>query len=172
MISLSLAFTMAKSSSCMQIRMLLLCVVNRLCTPLLFSQVGHIFLSFLFLSFKKRFLFTYFQRGEGREKERERNISVWLVASCAPLNGDLAHNPDMSPDLNWLPLVLRLALNPLSHTSQGPLLSFPITFEYHIKPKQENFCHLHLQELMTFYSISFLLLLFQCDNLIESKTVL
>ena len=30
--------------------------------------------------------FIYFQRGEGREKERERNINVWLPLTC-PLLG-------------------------------------------------------------------------------------
>ena len=48
--------------------------------------------------FKKIFL----ERGEGREKERERNISMQeihlLVASHAPPNGDLACNPGMCPD--------------------------------------------------------------------------
>ena len=34
---------------------------------------------------------------KGKEKERERNISVWLPLVC-PLLGDLAHNPGMCPD--------------------------------------------------------------------------
>ena len=41
--------------------------------------------------FKNLFL----ERGEGRE----RNISVWLVASCTSPTGDLACNPGMCP--NW-----------------------------------------------------------------------
>ena len=47
---------------------------------------------------------------EGREKEKERNISVreihQSVASCPPSAGDLARNPDMCPDqeLNKRPL--------------------------------------------------------------------
>ena len=42
-----------------------------------------------FFSFFKLFL----ERGEGREKERERNVNVWL-----PPTGDLACNPGMCPD--------------------------------------------------------------------------
>ena len=68
-----------------------------------------------FFYFFKRFL----ERGEGREKARTRNISVWLplvhpqlgtwrtTQACA-LTGNRTSNP----------LVLRLALNPLNHTSQ------------------------------------------------------
>ena len=43
-----------------------------------------------------------------------------MVASHAPPTGDLARNPGMCPDWksNGSPLVRRLALNPLSHTSQ------------------------------------------------------
>ena len=39
-------------------------------------------------------LFIYFlERVEGREKEKEGYISVWL-----PPTGDQAHNPDLCPD--------------------------------------------------------------------------
>ena len=62
---------------------------------------------FLFL-----ILFIYFREGKGG-KEREKHQCV--VASHAPLIGDLARNPGMCPD----PLVHRLALNPLSHSSHG-----------------------------------------------------
>ena len=66
--------------------------------------------------FFKKILLIYFWRGEGREKERERNINVWFL-SCAPDGG-----PGQQPKhVSWIsnPLVCRLALNPLSHTSQG-----------------------------------------------------
>ena len=46
---------------------------------------------------KKKTLFTYLKRGEGREKERERNINVWLPLTRLP-TGDLARNPGMYPD--------------------------------------------------------------------------
>ena len=37
------------------------------------------------------------EREERREKEKERNISVWLPL-MHPLTGDLACNPGMCPD--------------------------------------------------------------------------
>ena len=53
------------------------------------------------ISFFLRFYF-FLERGEGREKERERNIHVWEIhQSVAPrthLTGDLAHNPGLCPD--------------------------------------------------------------------------
>ena len=30
-------------------------------------------------SFLKDFMYLFLERGEGREKERERNVSVWLL---------------------------------------------------------------------------------------------
>ena len=43
---------------------------------------------------------------------------------------DLACNPGMCPDSESTgnPLVRRLVLNPLSHTSQGSIVSFPLCF--------------------------------------------
>ena len=57
--------------------------------------------SFIFYSFKD-FIYLFLGRGEGREKEGERNINVWLPLVC-PAPGNLAHNPGMCPDweLNW-----------------------------------------------------------------------
>ena len=52
-----------------------------------------------FVVFFKDFIYLFLDRGEGREKERERNIHVWLL-SCAP-NWDLARNPGMCPDWEW-----------------------------------------------------------------------
>ena len=67
-------------------------------------------------------LFIYFERGEGREKEWERNISVWLLLA-RPLQGTWPTIQACALTGNWTsnPLVHRLALNPLSHTNQGPL---------------------------------------------------
>ena len=66
-------------------------------------------------------LFIYFlDRGEGRAKEVERNINVWLLLAH-PLLGTWPKTPvcaltgNRTSDL----LVHRLALSPLSHTSQG-----------------------------------------------------
>ena len=36
--------------------------------------------------FKKDFIYLFLERGEGREKERGRNIKVWLPLIC-PLLG-------------------------------------------------------------------------------------
>ena len=41
-------------------------------------------------------IYLFLDRGEGWEKERERNIDV--VASCMSPRGDLAFNPGMCPD--------------------------------------------------------------------------
>ena len=74
----------------------------------------------LFFYFKKDCIYLFLERGGGREKERERNINVWLPLTC-PLQGTLpatqacALTGNRSSD----PLVGRPVLNPLSHTSQG-----------------------------------------------------
>ena len=63
-------------------------------------------------------LFLYF-----RQRGRERKKHQCVVASSTPPTGDLACNPGMCPDWksNRWTLVHRLALYPLSHTSQGLL---------------------------------------------------
>ena len=52
-------------------------------------------------TFKKNFIYLFLERGEGREKERERSINVGeilqLVAFHMPPTGNLAHNPGMCP---------------------------------------------------------------------------
>ena len=52
-------------------------------------------------------VYLFLDRGEGREKEREKHQCV--VASGVPLTGDLARNPGMCPDweLNQQPLGLQ-----------------------------------------------------------------
>ena len=50
-----------------------------------------------FTSFFKRFFYILLDRGERKEKERERNINVWLPLMCLSL-GNLVHNPGMCPD--------------------------------------------------------------------------
>ena len=66
--------------------------------------------------FKKRFIF----RGEERENERERNIILWLslmhlLLGTWPITQACAFTGNRTND----PLVHKLALNPLNHTSQG-----------------------------------------------------
>ena len=68
----------------------------------------------------------YFYRGEGREKERERNSSVWLpferpllgtwpATQACPLAGNQTGD-----------LLVHSLLNPLSYTSQGTMQIFKI----------------------------------------------
>ena len=53
-------------------------------------------------------MYLFPDRGEGKEKERERNISVWLPHT--PPTVDLAHNPGMCLDweLNQQPFSLQV----------------------------------------------------------------
>ena len=98
------------------------------------SIFGDIFLNpnewfFFFLSFKKNCsLFNiyflrfhlFLDRGEGREKERERCINVWLLL-VRPLLRTWPTTQTWALSGNWTSdcLVCRLVLNPLSHTIQG-----------------------------------------------------
>ena len=79
-----------------------------------FLQTGH----FLKTFFKRFYLFIF--RESGREGERERNIKVWLPLTC-PLLGTWPTTQACALTRNRTddPLVHRLALNPLSHTSWG-----------------------------------------------------
>ena len=72
-------------------------------------------LIYLFL----KILFIYFlDRGEGKEKERERNINVWLPLVCLLLETwPAAQACVLTGNQTSNPLVCRLALNPLNHTS-------------------------------------------------------
>ena len=72
---------------------------------------------FNFLSFFLRFYLFVFSGGK---KESERNINVWLLLEN-PLLGTWPTTQACALTGNRTgdPLVLRLALNPLSHTSQG-----------------------------------------------------
>ena len=78
--------------------------------------------AFLFL---KDFMYLFLERGEGREEERERNINVWLplvhpLLGTWPATQAYALIGYRTSD----PLVGRLALIPLSHTSRG-CICFP-----------------------------------------------
>ena len=70
--------------------------------------------------FKKDFINSFPDGGEGREKERERNIGVWLPPTYLPPGARLVTQA-CAPTGNQTggPLVHRLALNPLRHTSQA-----------------------------------------------------
>ena len=65
-------------------------------------------------------LFYFIFRGEGTEEERGRNINMWLPVT-RPLLGTWPSTQACALTGNQTgdPLVHRLALNPLSHISQG-----------------------------------------------------
>ena len=50
------------------------------------------------LFLKKDFIYLLLERGEGKEKERERSIDVWLSLTHVLPTGDLACNPGLCPD--------------------------------------------------------------------------
>ena len=71
----------------------------------------------MFTNFKNIYLF--FERGKGREKEKERNINVWLPLARPqwgtwPATQAFTLTGNRTQD----PLVHRPALNPLGHTNQ------------------------------------------------------
>ena len=67
-----------------------------------------------------KILFIYFlHREEWKEKEKERNINVWLPLAHPQLGTWPATKAcTLAGNRTGDPLVSRLALNPLSHTSQ------------------------------------------------------
>ena len=70
--------------------------------------------------FKKDFIYLCLERGEGKEKERERNINVWLPLMRPPLGTWPTTQPcALTGNQNSDPFVHKPALNPLSHISQG-----------------------------------------------------
>ena len=73
--------------------------------------------------FKTFYLFISRQRGdrgEGTEKERGRNINMWLPPTHPPLETWLATQVHaLTGNGTGDPLVHRSVLNPLSYTSQG-----------------------------------------------------
>ena len=77
-------------------------------------------LGFYLVFFKIFYLFI--DRGEWKEKERERNINVWLPLA-RPLLGTwpTTQARDLTGNQTRDPLVFRPALNPLSHTSLGSI---------------------------------------------------
>ena len=75
--------------------------------------------SVVLLYFFEYFIYLFLER-EGKEKERERNINVWLSLT-RPLLGTWPTTQARALTGNQTsnPLVGKLALKPLSHTSQG-----------------------------------------------------
>ena len=79
---------------------------------------------------KTFFICLFLERGEGREKERERNINVWLPLACPPLGapptGDPVQNPGMCPDWesNQQSLGLQASAQSTDPHQPGPMICF------------------------------------------------
>ena len=121
--------------------------------PTLQKRVGRT-VTFI-LSFLKDLTYLFLERGEGREKEGERNIDVrekyQSVAPHTPPTRDLARNPGMCPD--WEsnqqtgnPSVRRPELSPLSHTTQGRTVTFHFTAEHPAEHRKDVWRHILRQE--------------------------
>ena len=73
-----------------------------------------------FFFFFKDFIYLPSEREERREKKRERNIIVWLPFVCSQLGTWPATQAcALTGNQTGNPSICRLALRPLSHTSQG-----------------------------------------------------
>ena len=77
--------------------------------------------------------YLFISREKGKEKERERNISVWLPVTCPllgtwPATQACALTGNQTRDV----LIYRPALNPLSHTSQGSMSFEGNLFKQHL----------------------------------------
>ena len=73
--------------------------------------------TFFFLRF---YLFISLEEGEGREKEREKNINVWLPLVLPQMRTwPTTQGCALTRNQTSNPLVHRLKPNPLSYTSQG-----------------------------------------------------
>ena len=65
-------------------------------------------------------MYLLLEREKGREKERERNIDVWLPLTGLQLGTQPATQAcALTGNQTGDPLVQELALNPLSHTSEA-----------------------------------------------------
>ena len=80
---------------------------------------------FVFIMYKNVYFleilfYLFLDRGEKRKKERERNINVWLPLMHSQLGTSPATQAfTLTGNRTSGPLVGRLALSPLGHTSQG-----------------------------------------------------
>ena len=80
-------------------------------------------INFFYIYVFKDFIYLFLERREGREKERERNINVWLPLMHPPRGTWPATQAcALTGSRTGDPLVHRLVLNPLSHTSQVLLI--------------------------------------------------
>ena len=98
------------------------------------------------------FIYLFLERRERREKEREKNINVWLPLAC-PLLGTWPTIQTCALTGNGTsnPLVHRPELSPLSHTSQGTLYTnlikavfFSLTKKNHLEVRKFRYDFLTL----------------------------
>ena len=83
--------------------------------------------------FFKDFIYLFLERGERREKGRERNINVWLpLAHPLPETWPATQAYALTGNQTSDPLVCRPALNSLSHISQGIPIAFRETEKYQL----------------------------------------
>ena len=68
--------------------------------PLLYFTSLWLFCNYQFvILFKKDFIYFFLERKEGKEKERERNINLWLPLMC-PLLGTWTATQECAPTEN------------------------------------------------------------------------
>ena len=73
-------------------------MMQNICSQRLNYHIWTIFSSgFVCVRGFKDCIYLFLERREGREKERERQINVWLPLMCLP-TGNLACQPGMCPD--------------------------------------------------------------------------
>ena len=93
------------------------------------------------ISFFKKIIYLFLERGEGREKVRERNINVWLPLAHPLVKAWLATQAcALTGNQTGDPLLSSPVLSPLSHTSQGLWV---------------DFLSLNIKYWITFYSLTF-----------------
>ena len=82
-------------------------------------------IKFCYFIFLKILFILFLDRGERREKERERNINVWLLLECHPTR-DLACNPGMCSDweVNWWPFGSQGSPQSIELHQPGPVILF------------------------------------------------
>ena len=90
--------------------------------------------------FFKDFIYLFLERGEGREKDRKRNISVWWPLTWPqlgtwPATQACALTGNQTDDL----LVHRPMFNPLSYNSQGRMCAFCNYSIFFLTRKQPGF---------------------------------
>ena len=88
-----------------------------------FSGISSKLMNRFLWGFFKDFIYLFLERGGGREEERERNISVWLLLVCTE-PGTWPTAPALTGNRTGDPLVRKpVVVNPLSLASQSSKLT-------------------------------------------------